>query len=155
MVYFAIIAVIFLTDLCIKRIVDKKLELREEKTYLNGKIILEKYYNRGFALDKFEKYPKLVAYGSGFVCSLLTVKLVILLFRRGQKGLKTALAMIIGGAAGNIYDRFRRHYVIDYVRFGVKWKAVRKVVFNISDFFIILGTLLLLVFQRKGKISCP
>ena len=154
MFYFAIIAGIFLTDLCIKRIVDKKLELGEKKTYLDGRILLEKYYNKGFALDKFEKYPKLVAYGSGFVCSLLIVKLVILLFQGGRKGLKTALAMIIGGAASNIYDRFRKHYVLDYIRFGVKWKALRKVVFNISDFFIILGTLLLLVFQRKGKISC-
>lgn len=151
MFYFGIIASIFLADFSIKRIVDKKLELGEEKTYLDGKIILRKYYNKGFALDKFKKYPKLVAYGSGFVCSLLIVKLCMLLFYKGNKGLKTALAMIIGGAGSNIYDRFRKHYVIDYVRFGVRWKPLRKVVFNISDFFIILGTLLLPVFQKKQR----
>lgn len=152
MFYLGIIVIIFLTDFFIKKIVDKKLAFGEKKTYLNGKIILEKYYNKGFALDKFEKYPKLVAYGSCFVCSLLVVKLCILLFKKGNKGLKTALAMIIGGAGSNIYDRFRRHHVVDYVRFGVEWKALRKIVFNISDFFIIFGTILFLVFQKnKGK----
>lgn len=149
MFYFSIIASIFLIDFFIKRMVDKKLALGEKKTYLNGKIILQKYYNRGFALDKLEQYPKLVAYGSGFVCSLLFIKLCMLLFQKGNKVLKIAYAMIIGGAGSNIYDRFQKHYVIDYVGFGVKWKALRKVVFNISDFFIILGTLLLLVFQKR------
>lgn len=151
MFYFGIIAGIFLADFFIKTIVDKKLALGEKKTYLDGKIILQKYYNKGFALDKFEKYPKLVAYGSSLVCSLLIVKFCVLLFQKGNKGLKTALAMIIGGAGSNIYDRFFKHYVIDYVRFGVKWKALKKVVFNISDFFIIFGTLLLLVFQKRER----
>ena len=149
MFYLGIIAVIFLSDFFVKKIVDEKLAFGEKKTYLDGKIILEKYYNKGFALDKFEKHPKLVAYGSGFVCISLIVKLCILLFQKGNKGLKTALAMIIGGAGSNIYDRFRRHHVVDYVRFGVKWKALRNIVFNISDFFTILGALLLLVFQKK------
>lgn len=151
MLYFAIIGGIFIVDFFIKRIVDKKLTLGEKRTYLNGKIILQKYYNRGFALDKLKKYPKLVAYGSSFVCSLLLVKFCLLLFRKGNKGLKAALAMIIGGAGSNIYDRFRKHYVIDYVRFGVKWKSLGKVVFNISDFFIIIGTLLLPIFQKKDS----
>jgi signal peptidase II len=149
MFYLGIIASIFWADFIIKRTVDKKLALGEKKTYANGKIILQKYYNKGFALDKFEKYPKLVAYGSGFVCSLLIVKFCMLLFQKGKNGTKTALAMIIGGAASNLYDRFRKKHVIDYVRFGVKWKSLRKIVFNISDFFIILGALLLLVFQKK------
>lgn len=149
MFYLGIIVAIFMVDFVIKRIVDKRLELGEEKAYLDNKIILEKYYNKGFALDKFEKHPKLVAYGSGFVCSLLVVKFCRLLRQKGNRGLKMALAMIIGGAISNIYDRFRSHYVIDYLRFGVKCKKLRKIVFNLSDFFIMIGTFLLLVFQKK------
>ena len=149
MFYFGMIAGIFGLDFIIKKMVDKKLALGEKKTYAKGKIILQKYYNKGFALDKFEKYPKLVAYGSGLVCSLLIVKFCILLFQKGKKGRKTALAMMIGGAASNIYDRFRKQHVIDYVRFGVKWKPLRKIVFNLSDFSIFLGALLFVVFRGK------
>lgn len=148
MCYLLIIAGIFLADFIIKRTIDKKLALGEKKTHAKGKIIIQKYYNKGFALDKFEKYPKFVAYGSGFVWSLVIVKFCRLLFQNGQKGMKTALAMIIGGAASNIYDRFRKKYVIDYIRFDIPCKPLRKIIFNISDFFIILGAVLSFVFQK-------
>ena len=36
----------------------------------------------------------------------------------------------------------KRKYVVDYVSFGVKWKRLRNVVFNLSDFCIIIGALL-------------
>jgi signal peptidase II len=32
--------------------------------------------------------------------------------------------------------------VVDYVSFPVKWQAFRKIVFNCSDFCIIIGALL-------------
>lgn len=148
MFYLLIIAGIFLADFIIKRTVEKKLALGEKKTYAKGKIVIQKYYNKGFALDRFEKYPKFVAYGSGVVCSLMVVKFCRLLFQNGQKGIKAALAMIIGGAASNIYDRFHKKYVVDYICFNIPWKPLRKIIFNISDFFIIFGAVLLFMFQK-------
>lgn len=149
MVYLGIIAVIFGADFFIKRTIDKKMALGEKKTYAKGKIILKKYYNKGFALDKMDEKPKLVAYGSGLVCSLLFVKFATLLLQKGNKGIKTALAMVIGGAASNVYDRFRKKHVIDYISFGVKWKPLRNIVFNLSDFCILLGALLFMVFSKE------
>lgn len=149
MFYLGIIVTVFLTDFILKKVIDKTRVLGEKKEYFNGKIILQKYYNKGFALDKLGQYPKLVAYGSGFVCSLLTAKLFFLLRSKGNGGRKTALAMMIGGAASNIYDRFVKHHVVDYLSLGVKWKPLRKIVFNISDFFILLGSVLLVIFRKK------
>lgn len=149
--YLVLIIIIFVADFIIKKRVEEKRSLGKQESFLNGKIILEKYYNRGFALDKFEKHPKLVAFGSALVCILLCLKLVFLLPQKGYKGLKLAFSMMIGGAASNIYDRFTKHYVVDYISFGVKWKFLREIVFNLSDFFIIPGTLFMLMVPKPDR----
>ena len=62
---------------------------------------------------------------------------------RGNSTLKAGLALLLGGAYSNTYDRLTRKYVVDYVSFPVKNKRFRRIVFNISDFCIMIGALLL------------
>ena len=149
--YFLIITMVFITDLIVKTVIEKKCKLREQDRFFHGKVIIQKYYNKGFALDRFEKYPKLVSYGSAAVSVILLIKLIVLLFQKGYKGLKIALSFIIGGACSNIIDRFTKHYVVDYISFDVKWEKLRKIVFNLSDFFIIVGTLLMVISKKPGS----
>jgi len=64
-----------------------------------------------------------------------------------------ALAMVLGGALGNIADRTRLGYVLDYadLHFG-DWHPF--LVFNVGDAAITIGVLLLLVralLMRDGK----
>lgn len=64
-----------------------------------------------------------------------------------------ALAMVLGGALGNILDRARLGYVVDYadLHFG-EWRPF--LVFNVADAAITIGVLLLLVralLMRDGK----
>ncbi|OIO37961.1 MAG: signal peptidase II [Candidatus Omnitrophica bacterium CG1_02_46_14] len=54
-----------------------------------------------------------------------------------------ALAMIAAGAAGNLYDRIRYGYVIDFLDFRV-WP-----VFNIADSSICIGIFLMIVSLYK------
>lgn len=51
--------------------------------------------------------------------------------------LKTALAMILGGALGNLYDRVFLGYVVDFLDFRI-WP-----VFNMADSAIVVGAVLL------------
>jgi signal peptidase II len=55
-----------------------------------------------------------------------------------------ALAMVLGGALGNIVDRTRYGYVVDFadLHFG-EWRPF--LVFNVADAAITIGVLLLLV----------
>ena len=73
--------------------------------------------------------------------------------RRRQDSI--ALAMILGGALGNIVDRVRFGYVVDYADFHIGgWQPF--LVFNIADAAITIGVLLLLVralLMRDGKSS--
>lgn len=149
--YLLIISLVFITDLIVKTVVEKKCKLGKQHSYLKGKVIIQKYYNKGFAFDKFEKYPNLVSHGSALICGVLFIRLIFLLFQKGYQGVKVALSLVVGGAASNIYDRFSKHYVVDYISFGVKWKKLRNTVFNLSDFFIMAGTLLMLFCKKPGS----
>ncbi|GAA5104420.1 signal peptidase II [Bartonella jaculi] len=54
------------------------------------------------------------------------------------------LILIIGGAIGNLIDRIRFHYVIDYILFHIDG-LFSFAVFNLADTFITLGTIAILV----------
>lgn len=149
--YLLIITIIFIIDLVIKTIVEQRCKQGEEKSYCEGKFIIQKYHNKGFALNAFEKYPKFVANGPALLCGGMFATLLVLLLKKGYGAVKLALSLIIGGAASNIYDRYSKHYVVDYIRFGVKWKWLREIVFNFSDFCIIAGTILLVLSQINKK----
>ena len=93
-------------------------------------------------LNAGEKRQPVVAAVSVVLTVVLTVVFFISLGRRGSNLLRTGLSLLLGGAFSNTYDRLKRKYVVDYISFGVKWKKLRNIVFNLSDFCIIIGALL-------------
>lgn len=66
----------------------------------------------------------------------------ILSLGQGNRMLKTGLSMLLGGGFSNTYDRLRRKYVVDYFSFGFGGKRFSRIVFNLSDFGIIIGALM-------------
>ena len=58
---------------------------------------------------------------------------------RGGVGTHIAFALILGGAVGNIIDRIRLSYVVDF--FDLRWFPV----FNVADSSITIGVCLLLL----------
>ncbi|MDX9917043.1 MAG: signal peptidase II [Gudongella sp.] len=62
---------------------------------------------------------------------------------------KLAISLLIGGALGNLIDRIRHGYVVDFIK--VDLKIYNFPVFNVADMFIVVGTALLIfvvVFDR-------
>jgi signal peptidase II len=55
---------------------------------------------------------------------------------------RIALSMVLGGALGNIIDRIRLDYVIDFFDVGIS-AAWRWPVFNVADSFVTVGVLVL------------
>lgn len=72
-----------------------------------------------------------------------------------QKLSQLALALILGGAAGNIIDRVRLGYVVDFI--DVFYKGSHWPAFNVADSAICIGVGLLLVdtLKRPDKVSAP
>ena len=102
---------------------------------------LRKYHNKGAMLDWGEKKSGLVSLLSLVLTLAMTVVFVCTFSMKGSRLLKTGLALLLGGAYSNTYDRLRRHYVVDYISFPVKNEKLRRIVFNISDFCIMIGAL--------------
>jgi len=64
--------------------------------------------------------------------------------RERVRGDVIALGLVLGGAAGNIADRIRLGYVIDFVHVAYGWFDF-KYVFNVADAAISVGVVILLV----------
>ncbi len=54
---------------------------------------------------------------------------------------KICLALIIGGGIGNLIDRIRLGYVVDFIDF----RLINFAIFNIADSFIVVGSIGLLL----------
>lgn len=136
----AVIAALFGADQLLKKKAEG-LEKGSEKELPLG-MRFTKSFNRGAAMNLGEDMPGLVAGLSGLV---LTAAEAALLYRclKGKKDLTAAgLALMIGGAASNVYDRFRKGKVTDYIRFVTGRKKLDQTVFNLGDFAIFAGALL-------------
>jgi signal peptidase II len=69
----------------------------------------------------------------------------VLLWRTGREFTLSsiALALILGGALGNLYDRIRFHHVVDFLEVHIihyHWPD-----FNVADSCIVIGACLLLI----------
>lgn len=85
------------------------------------------------------------------VASLASVLIAVMLWRQQDRWVGTGLALILGGAVGNLVDRAVHGYVIDFidVYYGTwHWPA-----FNIADSAITIGAVLLIIDAFKPNAS--
>lgn len=149
MIYLCIAGVIFAGDFFLKRYIDKTRKLNRQEEILDGKIIVRKYYNEGAILDTLSKWPSVVRMLCGIIMIILGVFWILLLREKGNHGLKLGISLVIGGGMSNLYDRFAKGHVVDYFSFRSRFKRIQRIIFNISDLFIFLGTILILIFRKK------
>jgi signal peptidase II len=75
-------------------------------------------------------------------CAIALGVAIWLLFERRRADV-IALALVLGGALGNIYDRVMHGYVIDYADLHIgQWRPF--LIFNFADAVITIGVLILL-----------
>lgn len=67
----------------------------------------------------------------------------------GHKWQRFAIALIIGGAFGNLIDRLRFGYVVDFI--DVHWQQYHWPAFNIADSAICIGIVILLAALWTSK----
>ena len=83
------------------------------------------------------------------VISLILLKWLLSL-AKSQVWLATAISLILGGAIGNLLDRLRLSYVIDFIQ--VYYKNYYFPTFNIADSAVVVGTAMLICYGLfKGE----
>lgn len=136
---------VFVLDLAIKNHIEHTKAESGAESVCGGRLLLRKYHNKGAFLNTGERKRGLVAILSLVLTLGATVLFLVTFTCRGNGLLRVGLALLLGGAYSNTYDRMVRKYVVDYVSFPVKNQKIRNIVFNISDFCIMIGALLIVL----------
>lgn len=159
MVYVIIAISIFLLEFGIKEWVEKTGKTGEEKEILKGKLLLRKYHNKGAFLDMGAAKSGIVAIASLLLTLSMTLVLLMTFGMKGGRLMKLGLSFLLGGAYSNTYDRLHRKYVVDYLSFPVRNPTLRKFVYNLSDFCIMIGAFCIAltglpIFDKKYRKKC-
>ena len=88
--------------------------------------------------------------------SFLAIGFIIVMLRRlpeRETGLIIALTFILGGAIGNLIDRFAYGEVIDFLDFY--WANYHWPAFNVADSFITIGVTITVYYLIKAKGEDP
>ena len=110
-------------------------------------------YNRGVSFGFLGGAPSWATAALIIFALLLSVALCIWMWRAENLLLGTALGFVVGGAIGNVIDRFLHGAVVDFLDFhvaGYHWPA-----FNVADSAITIGVVILIIDSLKSRPAKP
>jgi signal peptidase II len=142
--WFALSAAIVAADQLTKWLVLGYFENRYPRVELTGFFNLVLVFNKGAAFSLFAQAagwqtPLLAA----FALAAAVIVSVLIVRNPGRGLLCLGLALILGGALGNLIDRVRFGHVVDFLDFhalGWHWPA-----FNVADSAISVGAVILIL----------
>lgn len=150
-----LIVIIFIVSLALdlgsKHFMSGWLKFGQSISVIPGFFQFTLVHNRGAAFGIGSNWSTPIFLIFSFVALIVVVSLLFQL-KPHEKLSAIALAMIVGGAVGNIFDRIRLGYVVDFLDVYIQnhhWP-----VFNIADSLITVGAVLLgLDMIKQGKKS--
>lgn len=148
---FGLVCAVIALDLFTKQLVVEYFHDVDRLDYLGGFLRISLVYNQGgvFGIMQGKKTFFLV------VSLIVLILMLVYYIMEKQKSMlfSTSMALIIGGAVGNITDRLvpGRPGVVDFISIGVdgiyRWPS-----FNVADSSIVMGAFLLaILFIREEK----
>lgn len=111
-------------------------------------------FNKGVSFSMFSDYGANGRLILILVGTIITIALLMWLWRATNWMLGFGLASVIGGAIGNLIDRFTHPGVIDFIQ--VHWENHYWPAFNVADSFITIGVGFIIVesfVTHKGEKS--
>jgi signal peptidase II len=138
--------VIVVLDQAVKALVRQRMALNESITVIPGFFDLTRVHNTGtaFGFMNATDFPfktvvlALVAIGALTALAMYAASLPL-----DQWIARTGLALILGGAAGNLIDRVTAGYVVDFV--DLYWSGWHFWAFNVADASITVGVALMIL----------
>ncbi|HEV7661993.1 MAG TPA: signal peptidase II [Chloroflexota bacterium] len=139
MLFLGLAAVVVIADQATKRVASDRLEGRESVHVVDDVLRFTYVVNRGAAFGLLQDQTAFFVF-----VGVLVIGVIVASYRylpRSGFRLHLALGLQLGGAIGNLIDRIRQGYVVDFVDFGYRsnWWPV----FNVADSAIVIGVALL------------
>ena len=150
-VRFGLVAIIVVLDQLTKVAIDRSLALYE-RIPLTGFFNITKAYNEGAAFSFLQDAGGWQRWFFTIVSSVVSIMLIIWLSRMSsrERWLGIAIAMILGGALGNLIDRVIYGHVVDFVQ--IYWRGWWTFPsFNVADAAISCGAAILIVLTLFEK----
>lgn len=142
-----IIAVGLLVDRITKLWASNSLSGSSEITVIKNFFSFFYVENKGAAFSILEGKTVFL---SAFTIIILVCIVVYLVKYKPNKFVKVSLSFIVGGALGNLIDRIKYGYVVDFISVHYK-DAYYFPIFNVADIMVVAGTLLLVVCLLKDE----
>ena len=133
-------------DQLTKALIRSRLPLHDSVNVIPGLLDITHVRNSGAAfgiLNGVEFRYKAVVMTLVAVAALVAVGVYAMTLPRGQRVARYGLALILGGAVGNLIDRASTGYVIDFV--DVYSRGIHFWAFNVADSAITIGVILMLI----------
>ena len=146
-----LILFIFGIDRISKIYIIQTIQLKGSDIFLYDFLNLTLNWNRGIAFGLLSSNANLFYHIVSALILLIIVYLIYLMVTSDNFG-KITISFIVGGAIGNVYDRFTYFAVPDFIDFHIEdfhWFT-----FNFADVFISLGIFVMIVkeFLLRKKI---
>ena len=130
-----------IADRLVKYLVAENFELYYTTPIIKGLLEFCYLHNDGAAMGMLS--------GNLFFLIALPIVMIIAIFVVEFSGKITsplivwALSLVVGGGIGNLIDRIKFGYVVDFVRFPVSWFNYS---FNIADCAVTVGAAMLIIY---------
>lgn len=173
--FLAVVSIVSLvSDIGSKLWAEKKLaEYPGYVTIIENHLMFVLAKNKGGAWGLLQGESENVRRPFFLLVSVAAIAFIVTLYRRlqpRQYALKWGLPLVLGGALGNVFDRIRYGYVIDFIDYRADWiKKLNELVakyypkhvvtdhwptFNVADIAICVGVALMaidMLTSRRGK----
>ena len=154
--YLAIAGGAFLIDQTTKAWAAKSVRFGGEKSVISGFLGFVYAQNPGVAFSMFDEQGDAGRWGLSLVAAVAGVLVLYFFWRtpRSDDRVLGALALLLAGIGGNLCDRLRLGFVIDFI--DVQFGSWHYPTFNVADMCICIGAGLLLLdiaFSKKKKVS--
>lgn len=140
--YAAIVVALTVADWFTKALVERLMDPYQQVALIGDYIRLTYIFNPGAAFGIHLGDASRVVFLVLSVVALAALAAMYRLTSADNRSRLTAIALIVGGALGNLIDRVRHeHGVVDFMDIGVG--TVRWPVFNIADIAVTVGAIVL------------
>jgi signal peptidase II len=141
-----IAALIVVMDQITKAMIRSAYQLHQGSNVIPGFFDLTRVHNAGaaFGMMNTVDFPfKTVALALVATAALAGLTMYAAMLPSDQRLARLGLALIVGGAAGNLIDRIRFGYVVDFV--DLYWRGWHFWAFNVADAAITVGVALMIL----------
>lgn len=154
--YFLVSLAVLLLDQWTKGIITRAFDVHQSRTVVGGLFDLTYVRNSGAAFGLFASVDssiKAIMLNSVAVLVFIVVSAYALRSSHKSVRLQVGFSLILGGAIGNLLDRVRFGYVVDFLDFSISghhWPA-----FNVADSAICIGVGLLFLDMLRSEEERP